>query len=456
MRQDPYKREMFKRWLIPRVIGAIIIFMTILIVIILVSMNETTHIYNEGMAKSIPLISNDKMKKLGDLYIRLNDEFEQEIMNLEINYANRHNKRGDLIHYGVNGKENSDEVVNDDYVNGIESIKYIKGKADNRKDGESNFIDMLSFLSVSLGSDIDRYSSEQLEEVFTKLFHLTHTFTGTSTELYPCEHGCSWCKYYCGDYMVQGEVGGNTVGFYKVDEYMGEEGKYGLMYDPFLITKESPYNELRAMASDTSELFTIFHNRGRYGAFSNGESIEYREVITYGRAVTGDSEIYRLQEPDGFCEVCSYYARPYRGTTRKFAGCNPDLTCYHGRPYVETDEDGNSHLICMQCMYREREGGCTNYEAEHDCDHEHSENCEWEDGEAEAMGIEPNGCKHHTLHCKPDDIGCAGYYECEGHEHYSCPGHIIVTCFGHTNLNLEIKIMYYEEMIDVLKNVVLS
>ena len=47
-----------------------------------------------------------------------------------------------------------------------------------------------------------------------------------------------------------------------------------------------------------------------------------------------------------------------------------------------------------------------------------------------------------------------GYYECNGHQHYSCPGHIIVTCFGHTNLNLEIKIMYYEEMIDKLKNYV--
>lgn len=454
MRQDPYKKMMFRKWLIPRLIGAGIIFMTILIVIIIVSMNERTVIFNEGSAKSIPLLSNDKMKALGNLYIELNNEFEHEIKSMELNYANRTNKRGDKIHYGVNGKENIDAMINDDYVNGIEHVKYIKNKADNRPDGDSNFVDMISFLSVALGGDIDRYSEEQLKNIFTSLFHLTHTFTGTTTELYPCDHGCAWCKYYCGDVEVKGEVGGNTVGFYKVDEYMGKENEYGLMYDPFLITKESRYDELRELAGDPNKLYTRYHNKGNYEAFPHGESIEYREVITYGRAVTGDSEIFKIQEPDGFCEVCSYYVRPYRNTTRTFAGCNPDLTCYHGRPYEEVDDDGHGHLISMHYMDRVREGGCTKYNAEHMCDHEHTEFCHWEDGETEALGIEPQGCKHETLGCKPDDIGCKGYYECNGHNHYSCPGHIIVCCFGHTNLNLEIKIMYYEEMIDTIKDLI--
>lgn len=435
MRQDPYKKEMFKKWLIPKVVGAGIVFIIIIITVIIVSMNERTQIYYEGEVKSIPLLSNDKMKKLGDLYIKKQQEFEQEIMNMEINYANRTNKRGDKIFYGVNGKENPDEVVNNDYVNGIESIKYVKGKAENRPDGDSNFVDMVSFLSASLGSDIDRYTDEQLLNLFGKLFDLTHTFTGTSTELYPCEHGCSWCKYYCGDYMVQGEVGGNTVGFYQVDEYMGQSGKYGLMYDPFLASKRSNYTTLKEMAADRSKLFTIFHNKGKYKAFSNGEFVSYREEKTYGRAVTEDDEIFELMEAEGYCEVCSYFVRPFRSTTRTFAGCNPDLTCYHGRPYTESDEDGNTHLICMQCMFRERENGCTNYEAHNDCDYEPPENAE---------NVEPHVCEN-------EEIGCDGYYECNGHQHYSCPGHIIVTCFGHTNLNLEIKIMYYEDMIDTIK-----
>ena len=440
MRQDPYKKRTFRKWLIPKVVGAVLILITIIIVVIITSLNESSEIYNEGAVKAIPLLSDEKINMLGNLYVNLNNEFEQDIKNMELNYANRTNKRGDKIHYGVNGKENNDYMINDDYVNGIATISYIKGTANNRKDGESNFIDMLTFLSVAMGSDVDRYSEEDLKEIFTKLFHLTHTFSGTTTELDPCEHGCAWCKYYCGDVEVKGEVGGNTVGFYKVDEYMGIEGQYGLMYDPFLIDKESNYNELRLMASNPDILYTRYHSNGEYESYVRGESIAYREVERYGRAVTGDSEIYKIQEPDGYCEVCSYYVRPYRSTTRTFAGCNPDLMCYHGRPYEEFDEDGNAHLISMQCMFRVREGECTEYNAEHGCSHVCGESCEGE-----------SGCEHEGQ-CTPEDIGCAGYYECTGHEHYACPGHIIVCCFGHTNLNLEVKIMYYEEMIDEIKN----
>lgn len=439
MRQDQYKRIMFRKWLIPRIVGAGIVLIVILVVVVLVSMNDRTVRLNEGIAQSMPLLANEKMKVLGDLYVKLNLEFEKEIKELELNYANRLNKRGDRINYGVNGKENVDMLVNDDYVNGIESISYIKGNAENRRDGESNFADMMAFLSVSLGSDIDRYSEEQLESIFTSLFHLTHTFTGTSTELYPCDHGCSWCKYYCGDYMVQGEVGGNTVGFYQVDEYMGNEGQYGLMYDPFLISKRSDYRTLKNKAANTSELFTIFHNKGEYRVTGSGESMTCRIQTTYGRAVTGDDEIFDLMEAEGVCEVCSFYIRPFRNSTKTFAGCNPELTCYHGTPYYESDDEGNSHLECLQCMNTERENGCSNYTAH--------EVCKYEPPKNSSGDSEPH-------ECSDPELGCDGYYECDGHQHYSCPGHIIVTCFGHTNLNLEIKIMYYEEMIDKLKNYV--
>ena len=438
MRENSYKKEMLKKWYIPKVIGACVILVIILLIIIIMSMDERTQIYNEGQVKSMPLLSNEKMKKIGDLYIKLQHEFEQEIMNMEINYANRTNKRGDKIFYGVNGKENPDEVYNSDYVNGIESIKYVKGKAENRPDGDSNFVDMISFLSVALGSDIDRYSDEQLANLFEKLFNLTHTFTGASTELYPCAHGCSWCKYYCGDYLVQGEVGGNTVGFYKTDAYMGKEGEYGLMYDPFLPSMRSNYSELKEIAGDTSKLFTIFHNKGEYRAFSSGEAVSYREHITNARTVASDDEIFDLIEPEGICEVCSYGIRPFRNTTKTFVGCNPELACYHGTPKTKSDEDGNVSLIAMQYMGREKEKGCTNANPIYECNYVPPEDAE---------DIEPHVCSD-------TEIGCDGFYECAGHQHYSCPGHIIVTCFGHTNLNLEIKIMYYEDMIDTIKDFV--
>lgn len=458
MRQNPYKKEMFKKWLIPRIIGASICLMIILIVVIIVSMNEGTQLFNEGQVKSMPLLSNDKMKKLGDLYIKLNSDFEKEIKDMELNYANRYNKRGDRIHYGVNGKENNDDMINDDYVNGIESIKYVKGNANNRKDGESNFTDMLAFLSVSLGSDIDRYSEEQLSELFIGLFNLTHTFSGTSTELYPCEHGCAWCKYYCGDSRCQGALNGNTVGFYKSDMYMGKEGEYGLMYDPFVINKQSNYTELQDLAGDETKNKTTYQYKvlkSRVVSSGENERTEYYIGNTGDTVVAEDDEIYELAEPSGFCPVCSGGRQTFTNTTKKIGGCITHVECHHGEikhiPGEDADDTGTN---IFWYMGRDRKS-CDNATAVFACTHEHSESCEWSDSEleeAEANGVNVVGCKHQTLDCKPADIGCSGYYVCEtGHEHYACPGHIIVCCFGHTNLNLEIKIMYYEEMIDTLK-----
>ena len=437
MMKDVYKKEQFKKWITPKLAGVCIGFIIIVIILIVVSFNERTSIFNEGSAKSIPLLSNQKLKKLGDLYIKLNREFENEIINMEINYANRTNKRGDKIYYGVNGKENPDEVLNNDYVNGIESIKYIKGKSSDRKDGDSNFVDMITFLSVSLGNNIDNYSIDELSNIFTKLYHLTHTFTGTSTDLYPCKHGCSWCKYYCGDYMVQGEISNRIVNFFQCDEFMGDKNKYGLMYDPFVATEYSDYPLLKDLAADTSKMVTVFNNKGEYIVVPTEKSFKCIEEKTYGRAVAEDDEIFNLQEPEGYCEVCSYFVRPYRRTTKTFAGCHVDLSCYHGKPYI-VKEDEDQNLISLQCMYSERENGCTNFNAEYECNYEPPEDAE-------------DPPEHE---CSNPEIGCDGYYECEGHQHYACRGHIIVTCFGHTNLKLEIKILYYEDMLDEIKGFV--
>ena len=442
MRQDPYKKRLFRNWLIPKVVGAGLILIIIVIVVIVTSLNESSEIYNEGAAKAIPLLSDEKINMLGNLYVNLNNEFEQDIKNMELNYANRTNKRGDKIHYGVNGKENVDEMVNDDYVNGIATISYVKGTANTRKDGESNFTDMLAFLSVAMGSDVDRYSEEELKGIFTELFHLTHTFSGTTTELYPCEHGCAWCKYYCGDSRCQGEVGGNTVGFYKSDLYMGIEGEYGLMYDPFLISKRSNYNELVDMAGDEHENRTTYQYKVIEGkVVGSGDNVRYvREIKNKGDTVVAEEdEIYEMYEPEGYCPVCSGGRQTFTSTTRKFGGCITQVECHHGDILYIPGEEGSEGTYIDWYMDRDK-GNCDNVEAVHACTHICGESCEGE-----------NGCVHEGR-CLPEDIGCAGYYVCdEGHDHYACPGHIIVCCFGHTNLNLEMKIMYYEEMIDTLK-----
>ena len=71
----------------------------------------------------------------------------------------------------------------------------------------------------------------------------------------------------------------------------------------------------------------------------------------------------------------------------------------------------------------------------------------------QAPYIDINGVYHEGGEKEVETSGY-GYYECEGHQHYACPGHIIVTCFGHTNLKLEIKILYYEDMLDEIKGFV--
>ena len=448
MRPNPYKDRLYKEWLVPRLVGASIGFIIILVVVIIVSMNNTTVILNEGITKSIPLLSNDKMKILGDMYIKKQHIFEQEIMNMEINYANRTNKRGDKIFYGVNGKENPDELVNIDYVNGIESIKYVKGKAKNRKDGDSNFVDMVSFLSAALGSDIDRYTDEQLVEIFDKLFDLTHTFTGSSTELYPCDHGCAWCKYYCGDSRCQGELNGNTVGFYESDMYMGKEGEYGLMYDPFLISKYSNYPVLRELASNKSKNRTSYQYNVIESTFietSDGGYVIHEIKPKWDTVVTEDDEIFELMEPDGYCPVCSGGSMTFTNTTRKFGGCMNQVECHHGWvEHIDGDDEDDPGYDVFWYMGRDKLN-CEEPDAEFACSHEHSDTCRDENGD----------CRHEKLMCKPDDIGCEGYYVCsDGHDHYACPGHILVCCFGHTNLNLEIKIMYYEDMIDTIKELI--
>ena len=440
MRPNPYKKMMFDNWLKQVVTISCISFILILVVVIIVQMGMNEQIYYEGIVKSIPLLNNEKMKKLGDAYIELNQKFEQEMMNMEINYANRTNKRGERIFYGVNGKENSDEIVNNDYVNGIESIKYVKGKGEKRKDGESNFIDMVSFLSVALGSDIDKYSEEQLLNIFEKLFYLTHTFEGTSTELYPCEHGCRWCKYYCGDYSVQGEALGDTVPFYRCDEYMGEAGQYGLMYDPFLINKKSNYRELTDLASDETYMRTAYQYKDVKVTYSHSDegTTETHTIVTKGdRVVASDDEIFSLYEPDGFCLACSGNRQTFTTTTRKFAGCITHVDCHcinaESKIVYRNEDDETGHWVDWHMDTNK--GNCNNYSVEEaECNHD----CECEDE-----------CTHE---CADPELLDTGYYVCQGHPHFACPGHIIVCCFGHTNLNLEIKIMYYEDMIDTISD----
>ena len=440
MKANRFKRNLFIKWWARIALITAAFFMIVILTVIIISMQEGNQGYYEGTVKAVPLLSNDKIKKLGDLYIKLNVEFENEIKEMQMNYANRLNKRGEKIRYGVNGQENDDEISNDDYVNGLENIKYIKGKGQDREDGESNFIDMIAVLSAALGADIDKYSEDELSDIFTSLFKLTHTFTGESTELYPCDHGCAWSKYYCGDNMVIGNVNGGFSGYYNCDEYKGEKKEYGLMYDPFLIERNYNYQYLTELAGNENKMKTEYTYKDvEIIHTESGEIHRIKEIKD--RVVCDNDEILLLNEAEGYCEVCSDSIAAFRTTTKKYGGCIECEACHHGTSqhlYADEDDEigfwadwyiGSDNSICSNCVVENA-----------NCNHEHTDACDGEDG-----------CKHE---CADPVLKDTGYYVCEGHTHYACPGHILVCCYGHTNLNLEIKIVYHEEMIDILKSLI--
>ena len=396
MNNENYKNKMIIKDMIRTIVIFITMIILVFIIIIVISNGERDQLYIEGSLKSSPLISNEAIRRLGDLYIKLNREFEFQIKEVETGYANRFNKKGDKIFYGVNGKENPDEMINDDYVNGIQEIKWQKGGAQ-RSDGESNFIDMITVLNTMLQTDIDRYD-ENIDEIFTNLFWMSHTFIGDSTELYPCKHGCDWIKYYCGDDLCQDRLqNGEVVGHFNTN----------IKYDPFSVNYKY-YDELYNLSS----------------SMSGGGSPQ---------------ELFELFEAEGTCEVHGENKESWKSTTKNFRGCEISMfPCYHGEEIkIEKTEDGITDIVyyCPHGISNDPPTECTDFNDEypycpHECD------CEGE-------------CEHE----EEGPVGCSGYYCCNGHDHYFCKGHILCCCFGHTNLILTIKIMYYEEMLDEFKKI---
>lgn len=419
MKASSYKKALFMKSLIQQVIVAGCILMVLIITIVLITMQQSESVYLEGAAKSIPLMSDEMMAELGDIYVTMENEFEAEIQRIVLGTANRHDKRDREIHYGVNGRMNDeisdgknirpdeDMLKNQDYVNGI-NLKYIKSDP-SKFDGESNFIDIISVISAIYGEDCDRYKDD-VKKTFKELFTMSHTYTTDTTELYPCKHGCATVLYYCGDSMVQGEYGGEKVGHFNSD----------LKYNPFKIA---------------------YHN-------------EYRSLQDYYDNLNSGYEIdvgFTVEEYEGICEVHNKGKTEYSGTqtTKDFAGCNElGLECYHGEALTKTvgeGEDKVTYTVCEHCLGSSHED-CDNYEAITECIDEGTDehNCHAGEVKEDSDGnpiYDEDG--NEVIY-----LGCGGYYECKGHPHWNCHGHVLVCCFGHTTINIDINILYYEALLD--------
>ncbi|MBR1453437.1 MAG: hypothetical protein IJ593_02165, partial [Lachnospiraceae bacterium] len=389
-------------------IGAVLV---VLLGLIAGNMYLQEMLFFEGQEKSVQLFTEEELREYGELYKELSLDFQNKIGYIMQDYANRTNRAGEKIHYGIYNHEHPelnrskihphnngsnvnaaepigegipyvseyDDSYNDfpyasddmatfidteEFKNGI-TVKY--AKTEGRADGESNFQDILTVVSMITDQRQTRDGSndenidvkEKIPELIKKLFRMSHTFSGTSTQLYSCEKGCRVLFYYCNE----------------------DDNRYnstGIDLRPFQINPNDDLDD-------------------------------------YGE------EDFDIVGAEGECVICGHNGK----------GCVKDSQlCFHGTLKTISHE-GSEVFRCEHSVGNNPASyGCDNYIEKPFCTHFE---CNHE-----------NECPHDN----ETGIGCAGCYECKGHDHWNCPGHFYVCCMGHTDITLNIHIMYVDEMIN--------
>ena len=153
-------------------------------------------------------------------------------------------------------------------------------------------------------------------------------------------------------------------------------------------------------------------------------------------AVNKSGGDYEIRMAENFCEVCSqtydsndsYYGVRTNSSCRVFGNSNATKEDYYGCV---------SHSQCFHGAggnMGSNNVGCSNNYPYYSCPgHEVS------DGDGDS----------HTEYCD-GPLGCDGYYVCEGHPHYSCDGHDYKCCLGHMDIQMNIKIKFYDELKDLV------
>ena len=466
--------------LIVALVSAIVIGVIAIIITMQSGLDENIAILEVGLS-DIPIIKNDDLQELGRLYSELNDKFEREIDELVTGKANRNNKANQpLNHYGVYGQDNANPFKNDDYVNGA-NIKYEKIDASIR-DGASNFNDIIAVMAVLYDQKMDLADITEMKEVFTDLFWLSHTYTFDSTELYPCKHGCVVePNYKCTD-------------VYK--DYNFSRIKY-LKYDPFTVRKHNEYE-----GYDPDENFRIVYPEGQcvvcgktgagcvrdehrvcYHGNGRANFIDYKEKKyekTKTKTVDGEHIEVKFEAPVLYADL-GEVIKP-EDVEVDFLGPEPTIPSGDADEVLEpgavtsgtkVDKNNQSCYYYMEVKYcRERERISNDIvklleeideiedkmSKEQDKEHPSESTLERLEEqksakEEEKRVLEETLNEHISTICEANEAKakywCDGFKLCLGHKtHYTCPGHKIVLCLGHTSLNLTIKVLYRDELLD--------
>ena len=456
-------------------VSAIVIGVIATIIIMQSGLEEDIAILEAGLS-DVPIIKNDDLQVLGRLYSELNDKFEREIDELVTGKANRNNKANkELKHYGVYGKENADPFKNNDYINGI-NLKYEKSNA-NIRDGASNFNDIIAVMSVLYDQQMDLVNISELKEVFTDLFWLSHTYTFDSTELYPCKSGCvAETNYKCPDVYKDYNIG---------------RIKY-LKYDPFTVRRHSNYEDY-----DPSEDFRIAYPEGQCvvcgktgaGCIRDENKVCYhgsgrvnfadyndKKIVKKKTVGSGDEREEREFEGPIYADLGEVVIpedidEEFLGPTPTIPTGEPDEELEPGAVTYGNKIDANNsscyyYMEVKYCSERKRISDkiATLYKEIDDINDALNED-NISEARAESLGnqIDAKNEKlnelnaelneHITNVCEVNEAKakswCNGFKICLGHKtHYKCNGHKVVLCLGHTSINVAIKTLYRDELLD--------
>ena len=386
-----------------------------------------TEVYN------VPIIKNEMIEELAELYSVLNEEFEREIDRLVLGEPNRPNKSNNhvnsLRHYGVNGKENKPKFINDDYIDGI-NISYVKN------DGESNFNDIISAMSVLYSQMMDTKTIEELKESFERLFWLSHTYTFDSTELYSCKSGCS------------------SVDSYRCTDLYKDYINTNLKYSPFTVKEHDLYasydEETDFKIKKPVSKCTVHGNSGAGCVidetkicFHSSSELKSTDILNNTAYELGEELSFGNDDEKG--EIQNENILGYK--IDKNVYCN---YCQIVRYCKEREELNEKIEDLKKTIETANESFATVEDPSESAIENHEEKIEGY--EEELSELEEELTNHIETVCANDKTyWCDGFKICKGHKnHYKCTGHKIVVCFGHTDINVQIKILYGDELLNAI------
>ncbi|MBR4313717.1 MAG: hypothetical protein IKP66_02265 [Lachnospiraceae bacterium] len=324
--------------LVPREFKYLLIGVVFIILLVLIASNMYLQemLFFEGVEKSTPLFTEDELREYGAIYKELEIDFQNKIASYIQNYANRTNRKGEKIKWGVYGKNNSEDLINDDFVDGVE-IKYIRTKG--RSDGESNLKDILAAIAVL----IDQRQSKGIESedkkikitnLFKELYNMSHTYQGKSSSLYPCTHGCFFDYYHCSDAM---------------DNPVWDH--CNVKYNPFSITPHEEYDDYH------EEDFEIVDILGECEVcVEDNSKICYEKMgcVENGTCYHGDEEYHSIGDTEPTEDECSNWEAVYECTydgegehdcSDSDIGCGGYYKC-SGHVHYECP-NGHYYICCM-------------------------------------------------------------------------------------------------------------